>query len=184
MDVVTSESAWGLSPRGRGNLLHRQPKVAPRRSIPAWAGEPSVGTWTPLLHRVYPRVGGGTVFTASDWTVIRGLSPRGRGNRSFTAPTGWSGASIPAWAGEPPRSLAMAAYVTVYPRVGGGTQASNRLSSAPSGLSPRGRGNRGPWARCRQRLGSIPAWAGEPATGRWCRPDTAVYPRVGGGTRL
>ena len=55
---------------------------------------------------------------------------------------------------------------------------------SPLGLSPRGRGNhilsymRVPW------LGSIPAWAGEPAP-RIERPFwTRVYPRVGGGTTV
>ena len=54
----------------------------------------------------------------------------------------------------------------VYPRVGGGTQPpSSPWSSASSGLSPRGRGNR---LKCRIVLA----------------PVEAVYPRVGGGTAV
>ena len=108
----------GLSPRGRGNrTVHLL--SAGCRSIPAWAGEPNLGTrlwagaknrqqvgsipaWAgepstghPVLAtRVYPRVGGGT--------------PHGNiGYQSRSIPA-WAGeplyrhlGSIPAWAGEP-----------------------------------------------------------------------------------
>ena len=89
------------------------------------------------------------------------------------------------------------------PRVGGGTDfCRSRLTISPglsprgrgtvvlallmlgaNGLSPRGRGNLplpGTW---RLRLGSIPAWAGEPVSIEGHEASIRVYPRVGGGTR-
>ena len=72
--------------------------------------------------------------------------------------------------------------VTVYPRVGGGTQATGAQLANATGLSPRGRGNRLELGGWQARDGSIPAWAGEPRSNQ-CRPYVEwVYPRVGGGT--
>ena len=71
--------------------------------------------------------------------------------------------------------------ISVYPRVGGGNQASLSEKFTGAGLSPRGRGKLGGLIPNRKPPGSIPAWAGETARhgrrGRW----GAVYPRVGGG---
>ena len=53
--------------------------------------------------------------------MTSGLSPRGRGNPYVTVSPTPAGRSIPAWAGEPLRSLPPAAATRVYPRVGGGT---------------------------------------------------------------
>ena len=55
----------GLSPRGRGNLLHLVPQARPLRSIPAWAGEPAIPALGNRVYAVYPRVGGGTLGTCS-----------------------------------------------------------------------------------------------------------------------
>ena len=50
------------------------------RSIPALAGEPNAVDESSGLHRVYPRVGGGTVQPAARDHAVTGLSPRWRGN--------------------------------------------------------------------------------------------------------
>ena len=50
----------GLSPRGRGNLVHTLAHADAQGSIPAWAGEPAEEDETPADVPVYPRVGGGT----------------------------------------------------------------------------------------------------------------------------
>ena len=49
-------------------------------------------------------------------------------------------------------------------------------------LSARGRGNRRSRRMRSSRLGSIPAWAGEPPHDRTTGTGPRVYPRVGGGT--
>ena len=70
----------------------------------------------------------------------------------------------------------------VYPRVCGGTGASDRSVSPACGLSPRVRGN--PWPRRlpNASIRSIPACAGEPRRCVRQASDDAVYPRVCGGT--
>jgi len=66
--------------------------------------------------------------------------------------------------------------------VGGGTDMEHGRADPTPGPSPRGRGNRAGRVRPGARSGTIPAWAGEPAT-LW--PGAGVngdHPRVGGGT--
>ena len=91
----------GLSPRGRGNHAGAQLAIALLRSIPAWAGEPLVAQNNHLFSGVYPRVGGGTQEVGAFYNTPRGLSPRGRGNRTPESFHVLTGRSIPAWAGEP-----------------------------------------------------------------------------------
>ncbi len=67
--------------------------------------------------------------------------------------------------------------------MGGGTQNARMVRRNAQGLSPRGRGNLLNAERRRRRIGSIPAWAGEPPGGPEPGLAFAVYPRVGGGTR-
>ena len=70
---------------------------------------------------VYPRVGGGTMVAACLISVMKGLSPRGRGNRDNRPVRVQAVGSIPAWAGEPEQVKALSDNGQVYPRVGGGT---------------------------------------------------------------
>ena len=94
-------SQSGLSPRGRGNRRDGLNMRQLRGSIPAWAGEPSPYYGHPDKHSVYPRVGGGTFDRKVYEASLKGLSPRGRGNRQATHPLPAEVGSIPAWAGEP-----------------------------------------------------------------------------------
>ena len=131
---------------------------------------------------VYPRVGGGTQSDRQVQMRGPGLSPRGRGNHYWAEQEKTGVGSIPAWAGEPAPQAATVVADQVYPRVGGGTEIKAGCRSAPSGLSPRGRGNRyGAWQGARYD-GSIPAWAGEPFLAPVLDKISGVYPRVGGGT--
>ena len=50
-------------------------------SIPACAGEPFSPYQQPYGNRVYPRVCGGTLTYDGTKLILRGLSPRVRGNR-------------------------------------------------------------------------------------------------------
>ncbi len=172
----------GLSPRGRGNRRRRPRRSGRHRSIPAWAGEPGSPDGRHASPGVYPRVGGGTGVGGYRHRRPGGLSPRGRGNRLRYLLPGRPDGSIPAWAGEPSTQSAGNPPSAVYPRVGGGTVYGRCLSAALSGLSPRGRGNPQVSVADDVGVGSIPAWAGEPGTGRRLRSPGGVYPRVGGGT--
>ena len=75
--------------------------------------------------------------------------------------------SIPAYAGEPRQSLLPSALATVYPRVCGGTCAILVQSLRSVGLSPRMRGNPYQSDIAVSRIGSIPAYAGEPNAFAW-----------------
>ena len=154
--------AFGLSPRGRGNLARYTCGRTGYRSI--------------------PRVGGGTAESAPTHTWGSGLSPRGRGNPIQNVPVArclrsipaWRGnpsrntddrhlqGSIPAWAGEPIIPILILCPLRVYPRVGGGTSWSHLGNMQGRGLSPRGRGNHRHRRDPRPADRSIPAWAGEP----------------------
>ena len=143
-----------------------------------------------IRSAVYPRVGGGTCFHRADYRSVvggSGLSPRGRGNPgSASRRTVEDSRSIPAWAGEPMRSIepgvlagrrSIPAWAgeplmrtavgtprpdKVYPRVGGGT------------TFEYGCPNRNTYK------GSIPAWAGEPDCDAVMLTYSQVYPRVAG----
>ena len=83
---ATEHSAQGLSPRVRGNLDRNLLHIERHRSIPACAGEPHYGHIPVLCVRVYPRVCGGTQYPCRLAFVVRGLSPRVRGNPSDMTP--------------------------------------------------------------------------------------------------
>ncbi len=121
----------GLSPRVRGNPRIDALAVPRHRSIPACAGEPSLGVENFVTITVYPRVCGGTQYTRSMTSLAWGLSPRVRGNRRTRAPARHRPRSIPACAGEPPRPRSGRTRCAVYPRVCGGTPC-NRYASLPS----------------------------------------------------
>ena len=78
---VASLPPSGLSPRVRGNRARYPATPSLCRSIPACAGEPAVGYPGRLTQWVYPRVCGGTNLRSAVLLLIRGLSPRVRGNR-------------------------------------------------------------------------------------------------------
>ena len=173
-------TAWGLSPRARGNLRRAlQRCTAPGRpgSIPASAGEPR------------------GVPVSADFA--RGLSPRARGNPDrqpiwFTLAS--TRGSIPASAGEPGvrRSWACATCAWVYPRERGGTRFDMEATPAipARGLSPRARGNHlrkdAPAAieNCTLRRGLSPRARGNRADltiSRRCLPVASIGSRAAGG---
>ena len=162
--------------------MHTECDYFSRRSIPAWAGEPSRRLAASSRLQVYPRVGGGTWCNCLGGLSLAGLSPRGRGNHDSGLRVVSTPMSIPAWAGEP-CCVGLAWYVLrVYPRVGGGTRRPSVRTVRQRGLSPRGRGNPPEVCTRRNELRSIPAWAGEPLPCATSETADWVYPRVGGGT--
>ena len=173
----------GLSPRVRGNLSPPTDHQQPEGSIPACAGEPRIGADGKAPNRVYPRVCGGTAAMNSSPVAAAGLSPRVRGNPSQAVWRWRRWGSIPACAGEPRVETQKALVRRVYPRVCGGTQPTALRVGDGFGLSPRVRGNPRGHQAVLPRVRSIPACAGEPATGPRARYSGRVYPRVCGGTR-
>ena len=152
----------GLSPRMRGNRTATAAGNLIHGSIPAYAGEPASYARAALADAVYPRVCGGTGLRAAAPGLIKGLSPRMRGNHAKLVIRIHPAGSIPAYAGEPAAGVATSGVAAVYPRVCGGTQLTANRHANRAGLSPRMRGNRGELGSIRSSAGSIPAYAGEP----------------------
>ena len=152
-------------------------------SIPARAGEPRSRYGFRRRNRVYPRACGGTVGSETTMFSEKGLSPRVRGNLGPQVGRDFLYGSIPARAGEPPKTDGQHLRCGVYPRACGGTVGSETTMFSEKGLSPRVRGNRlsvRPLPHCPR---SIPARAGEPYSLRNSHEWFAVYPRACGGTK-
>ena len=173
----------GLSPRVRGNPLRIASRTRALGSIPACAGEPLTSRCTTPIHRVYPRVCGGTSTGSLTAIPSKGLSPRVRGNHAVDRGPDCDLGSIPACAGEPGLAVLRQAIPWVYPRVCGGTFGDKAGWQSVLGLSPRVRGNRGSLPACGTYRGSIPACAGEPSCLSLSMFLGWVYPRVCGGTQ-
>ena len=176
-------AARGLSPPTRGNHSRKVIDIAAEGSIPAHAGEPAAAMSCARVVRVYPRPRGGTSLADSALANARGLSPPTRGNPLRRPADERQRRSIPAHAGEPCSTPRAPRGGSVYPRPRGGTLALRGAVSPAQGLSPPTRGNPELGAYRGRHAGSIPAHAGEPASG-WRRPRLdEVYPRPRGGTR-
>ena len=179
---LAEHSTAGLSPHVRGNLGRGRPDPDRSGSIPACAGEPSPTPRGSPTSWVYPRMCGGTSGGSCPHGSPWGLSPLVRGNLSDAPALPLISGSIPACAGEPASSRSPASTRRVYPRMCGGTGFLTFPGLNPTGLSPHVRGNLGSTRLEKQRDGSIPACAGEPATMRAGWRASRVYPRMCGGT--
>ena len=171
----------GRSPRVRGSPLKAVVEPELERSIPACAGEPSSRYRHRVSNWVDPRVCGGA-FLGRLWNSIQsGRSPRVRGSRGYDGDEKAWCRSIPACAGEPPRSSNPAVYPEVDPRVCGGAGEKMGITLVSEGRSPRVRGSHGVRGGRAEHDRSIPACAGEPARRSPCSRGRRVDPRVCGG---
>ena len=178
--IITAEP--GLSPRVRGNLVDYPVLATGIRSIPACTGKPPVGSPKRAVLGVYPRVYGETVCGVESLRSSQGLSPRVRGNHSFTSTRLSMCRSIPACTGKPAGPRLSWCWTEVYPRVYGETRLGLKVRFLPEGLSPRVRGNRHNAVPPGPDPGSIPACTGKPPFDRAATNHYGVYPRVYGET--
>ena len=151
----------GLSPHGRGKPCLKVMAPEGLRSIPARAGETKPIPAKTGKQGVYPRTGGGNESLGEVLVYLPGLSPHGRGKPSDRRRPPPPARSIPARAGETPRSRPDCVGWTVYPRTGGGNVSEKVAEYMAEGLSPHGRGKPHLGADCQLRARSIPARAGE-----------------------
>ena len=156
----------GLSPRMRGSPAQAHRRGALRGIIPAYAGEPSSSGIRPAPRGDYPRVCGGADETTGEWEAATGLSPRMRGSRGRAFLRPHAVGIIPAYAGEPISRTAGSAGPRDYPRVCGGADNLVARLSPGEGLSPRMRGSLDGGQHGLAGEGIIPAYAGEPRSGR------------------
>ena len=174
----------GPSPRVRGSPHEQGALIAGTGSIPACAGEPTLGNGWAVDLRVHPRVCGGARGDKKNEALIAGPSPRVRGSRKDIWPNSEPAGSIPACAGEPPAPRAGARCARVHPRVCGGARQRKRPSRSWAGPSPRVRGSLGEGLPENVPVGSIPACAGEPIALIGAMAAMEVHPRVCGGAKI
>ena len=93
---------------------------------------------------------------------LPGLSPHTRGNLIDTNGSNSRVGPIPAYAGEPSSESMIVSTRRAYPRIRGGTPPSAAFAAAVLGLSPHTRGNLDQLKSTNEKLGPIPAYAGEP----------------------
>ena len=171
----------GLSPRVRGKRKQAEYVLKKEGSIPACAGETSLGRRCCCGMTVYPRVCGGNGTEIMGPMENPGLSPRVRGKRRQGAQRQDGTRSIPACAGETRADPLHQLPARVYPRVCGGNRQPSGQIRSTSGLSPRVRGKPLTGFAFVVAVGSIPACAGETVNGCAMFGMIRVYPRVCGG---
>ena len=125
---------------------------------------------------------GGTLRSNDRQNRGEGLSPRVRGNLAECSAHTRPRRSIPACTGEPEHPIDVLDRSAVYPRVYGGTGASQHFPRMGNGLSPRVRGNLPSLCVSIGKGRSIPACTGEPQCDVLHVGKSQVYPRVYGGT--
>ena len=157
----------GLSPPTRGIPQYPRPRRSRRRSIPAYAGDPSAAAGYRVDTGVYPRLRGGSRTDIPNASAITGLSPPTRGIRVKPCDHVVKPRSIPAYAGDPVRRQLVVHLEQVYPRLRGGSHRSCDASAALIGLSPPTRGILALDDFGNALAGSIPAYAGDPLTFRY-----------------
>ena len=174
----------GLSPRVRGKQATSRMGAAPKRSIPACAGEAPSRPSASMVNAVYPRVCGGSPRFDTPALPKGGLSPRVRGKRLGVRALEFHRRSIPACAGEAPGNWNRETASQVYPRVCGGSNGGRTSACAAPGLSPRVRGKQGGATMNVEVRRSIPACAGEASLLLRGHTEAEVYPRVCGGSGM
>ena len=112
-----------------------------------------------------------------------GRSPHARGSRLLTNLLGDPIRSIPACAGEPPRSPTRPASGWVDPRMRGGARVRRSHPHHHPGRSPHARGSPQDGRGRAGSVGSIPACAGEPRGAGVDQPGGRVDPRMRGGAQ-
>ena len=167
----------GPSPRVRGIRLHAHRPEARDGSIPAGAGNPTKRRCRRRCSGVHPRGCGESASNSGADHPGHGPSPRVRGIPVRGAAGDGGAGSIPAGAGNPVCHQSSSLPRPVHPRGCGESQLLERGLVDGGGPSPRVRGIQrypGPLA---DRLGSIPAGAGNPRSRAASTDARAVHPR-------
>ncbi len=175
------DSPTGPSPRERGSHQQRQASAGSPGSIPARAGEPSLGGSSKMSKGVHPRASGGASHGGAGNKHLLGPSPRERGSLSGSREDEPLVGSIPARAGEPKFSQLTGASLEVHPRASGGASPGSSTTRNVKGPSPRERGSRQADRTAGRGGGSIPARAGEPSSRSQTPGHSRVHPRASGG---
>ena len=177
---VPCHHCGGPSPLTRGSPATVSITISIAGSIPAHAGQPATAGFIPRVSGVHPRSRGAAAACNRSPSTQQGPSPLTRGSRPPNNwPFLWSG-SIPAHAGQPQVQYRSDPPHAVHPRSRGAADQGPAEVNDFRGPSPLTRGSHLPGASPVDRIGSIPAHAGQPiALGRAGELDR-VHPRSRG----
>ncbi len=177
-----ASSAWtnGSSPRTRGTPRAARRECAPRRIIPAYAGNTGTDGRLVSTPADHPRVRGEHVQPGMKPPRLFGSSPRTRGTRGQTHRRPCRCRIIPAYAGNTVLTHSLASCHADHPRVRGEHRFNRPLPSNYSGSSPRTRGTLDLGQTRIVGLRIIPAYAGNTACRVSSDARTTDHPRVRG----
>ncbi len=158
-----SARVWypGPSPRARGRLYPPAAVPSNNGTIPARAGETPVVWGRPCGPRDHPRARGGDRSQRLLSGPVQGPSPRARGRRADRVVRRGVAGTIPARAGETSPACDTTLPGRDHPRARGGDPAAQDVEPRLAGPSPRARGRRDGDGDGADRVGTIPARAGE-----------------------
>ena len=172
------------SPLARGNQALQCGCAGGGGPIPARAGQPVLRQHRSRTKGAYPRSRGATAPVSDDHMPLKGLSPLARGNlQQHHASLGWQG-PIPARAGQPKQQERGRCTLWAYPRSRGATGRYQSRLPPVAGLSPLARGNLQAQRVRVERLGPIPARAGQPPASARLAMAHKAYPRSRGATTM
>ncbi len=120
MVMLPVPSDAGPSPLSRGSHRGPPPRAPPRRSIPAFTGEPRFRLPTRGADQVHPRFHGGARNNGPRAKYLEGPSPLSRGSHAFRPTDRGAAWSIPAFTGEPTKPHPAHTGWGVHPRFHGG----------------------------------------------------------------
>ena len=176
----TNTCVGGPSPHARGTLEARKLSLPVYRSIPACAGNTLAASRRPPIAPVHPRMRGEHAFARPQQRNQGGPSPHARGTHSSRSRRRGRHRSIPACAGNTSSLCASIAESTVHPRMRGEHFQRGQAVECHYGPSPHARGTRSSVQDAAWGWRSIPACAGNTATGPGRSCPGAVHPRMRG----
>ena len=156
----------GSSPRARGTPIQDRSSAAPRRFIPACAGNTSPIEDQYSIDPVHPRVRGEHLTRNEAQAHFRGSSPRARGTQFVPHPFRERCRFIPACAGNTVSGFDARLFGPVHPRVRGEHHSRAQRNRSEYGSSPRARGTQRSGGRWLAVLRFIPACAGNTNEGK------------------
>ena len=164
----------------RGTRARRDWGLRRRGIIPACAGNTMVWSIDASFTRDHPRVCGEHLIVAIGMAVGQGSSPRVRGTRGADRPRDQDAGIIPACAGNTAGARSCTAWRRDHPRVCGEHSRRTATVSVTLGSSPRVRGTLHGAGVAHERVGIIPACAGNTQPGRNLGRRRRDHPRVCG----
>ena len=173
----------GSSPRVRGKRCPSSRSRRRRRLIPACAGKTDDCGHAAPLPWAHPRVCGENQMGLNEQETQAGSSPRVRGKRRSSHPTGPREGLIPACAGKTSRGPPRPQGPGAHPRVCGENLKIAPTPLLPPGSSPRVRGKPLRQARIQPDGRLIPACAGKTPSPPSSRTRARAHPRVCGENR-